>query len=297
MSVQHQIVNPQPRIQPPVQCPICSKPFSKTALRGHLDMKGSPISTTTITHRAHNCRYCNKVFCTDSSLKAHQSAKHRPLGLEPATLSSAPAQPQQSSLLQQGHIASKPNVPLKPFECTTCHKRFHNEYALRQHAKSSMKFHSSAASKSPSTQPKQSEQRQDPPTNPGPKPQLKRFECTICRKRFSAQFALRQHTASSAKAHALIAQTSLPNAASDAASRSTRPSTILGSASRAYTIEGDKDSGDEPDDSDDDDDVNSEEYGWGTSAGYGYESDEDWTLCDKDCGWCGRCYGQYHGDI
>jgi hypothetical protein len=35
-------------------------------------------------------------------------------------------------------------------------------------------------------------------------------------------------------------------------------------------------------------------YGYGLGSGYASVhnlpgDDEDWTLCDKDCGWCGRC--------
>jgi len=29
------------------------------------------------------------------------------------------------------------------------------------------------------------------------------------------------------------------------------------------------------------------------SSGQGYE----WGMCDKDCGWCGRCILNYHGDL
>ena len=43
------------------------------------------------------------------------------------------------------------------------------------------------------------------------------------------------------------------------------------------------------DSNDQDSDERSDEEDWMNTSQTGWDDDQDWALCDKDCGWCGHC--------
>ncbi|KAF1846090.1 uncharacterized protein K460DRAFT_377383 [Cucurbitaria berberidis CBS 394.84] len=82
------------------------------------------------------------------------------------------------------------------------------------------------------------------------------FSCDVCKRTFGSKQAVAQHRKS--QPHAKM----LARAKSEAGGSNTE---------------------------DEDSDDNYDEDAWADHSRAGWDDDQDWGLCDKDCGWCGHC--------
>ncbi|KAF2684248.1 hypothetical protein K458DRAFT_418523 [Lentithecium fluviatile CBS 122367] len=131
------------------------------------------------------------------------------------------------------------------------------------------------------------------------------FKCGACSKEFGSKKARQQHKKSvrhkTASAGTAVVGPGaatpgrntgrVPSAPTTTRSIAATHSSVLGvdSTIDRYHADDDELDGSDPesDDSDDSDDRASRDLQWhGGSFG---NDDQDWSVCDKDCGWCGHC--------
>ncbi|KAF1951678.1 hypothetical protein CC80DRAFT_495842 [Byssothecium circinans] len=253
------------------------------------------LATSTAAPSSFNCASCPKTFNSQQALTQHCTATHDSKTVPPKATRPIPAPSPQ---------------PVSPFTCTSCLKRFNSAQALAQHH--TAKGHSqTAASKAV---PKAAA-ASTPPLTPKP------FQCITCPKAFPSARALFQHRTATRHDH----HQNVPQPPSAPATKAPAPAPIipLGQPifynclscpkkfkSRQAVINhcaALKHTHDQPmpltnsqarnplwflddDDNDDGDEVGAY-FGRAYAGNFsGYISDEqDWILCDGECGWCGHC--------
>ncbi|PVI08028.1 hypothetical protein DM02DRAFT_510929 [Periconia macrospinosa] len=106
------------------------------------------------------------------------------------------------------------------------------------------------------------------------------FGCSLCNRKFGSKQAHRQHMGSESHARK---HKETPSSIAPAAKVDTR-SRVLGDwqSSKECTYDHDYTSDQYSNDE-------SSREAWLYTSPTDWEDDQDWALCDKECGWCGHC--------